>query len=45
MNLLENAGELPAEREHYKLAALGTASLAERRYLEGRAARLTSATA
>jgi RNA polymerase sigma factor (sigma-70 family) len=44
-HLLENAGDLPAARENYKLAARGTASLAERRYLEGRAARLAPATA
>ncbi|HEV2241821.1 MAG TPA: DUF6596 domain-containing protein [Streptosporangiaceae bacterium] len=42
-HLLENAGSRPAAREHYKLAARGTASLAERRYLEGRAARLPRA--
>ena len=40
-HLLESAGDRPAARENYKLAARGTASLAERRYLEGRAARLT----
>jgi RNA polymerase sigma factor (sigma-70 family) len=39
-HLLEVAGDLPAARENYRLAARGTASLAERRYLEGRAARL-----
>jgi RNA polymerase sigma factor (sigma-70 family) len=39
-HLLENAGSRTAAREHYKLAARGTASLAERRYLERRAARL-----
>ena len=44
-HLLESAGDLSAARENYKLAARGTASLAERRYLEGRAARLTPATA
>jgi RNA polymerase sigma factor (sigma-70 family) len=44
-HLLESTGDLPAARENYRLAARGTASLAERRYLEGRAARLTPATA
>ena len=40
-----HAGDLPAARENYRLAARGTASLAERRYLEGRAAQLAPATA
>jgi RNA polymerase sigma factor (sigma-70 family) len=39
-HLLEKAGDLAGAREHYKLAARITASLAERRYLESRAARL-----
>ena len=39
-HLLETAGDLPAARDSYRLAARATASLAERRYLEGRAARL-----
>ncbi len=39
-HLLEQAGDLPAARESYRLAARGTASLAERRYLESRARRL-----
>jgi RNA polymerase sigma factor (sigma-70 family) len=42
-HLLETAGDLEAARDSYRLAARATASLAERRYLEGRAARLTSA--
>jgi predicted RNA polymerase sigma factor len=41
-HLLETAGDLPAARDSYRLAARATASLAERRYLEGRAARLNS---
>jgi predicted RNA polymerase sigma factor len=41
-HLLERAGELPAALEDYQLAARSTASLAERRYLESRAARLTA---
>ncbi len=36
-HLLETAGDLPAARENYRRAARGTASLAERRYLESRA--------
>ncbi len=40
-HLLEKAGEGPAALEHYRRAARTTASLAERRYLESRAARLT----
>jgi RNA polymerase sigma factor (sigma-70 family) len=39
-HLLEKAGDLPAALDSYRLAARGTASLAERRYLESRAARL-----
>jgi RNA polymerase sigma factor (sigma-70 family) len=39
-HLLETAGDLRAARDSYRLAARATASLAERRYLEGRAARL-----
>jgi predicted RNA polymerase sigma factor len=39
-HLLEKAGEVAAAREQYRLAAKATASLAEQRYLEGRAARL-----
>jgi predicted RNA polymerase sigma factor len=39
-HLLEKDGDLPAAREDYRLAARMTASLAERRYLEDRAARL-----
>jgi RNA polymerase sigma factor (sigma-70 family) len=42
-HLLEAAGDRPAARENYKLAARGTASLAEQRYLESRAARLGTA--
>jgi RNA polymerase sigma factor (sigma-70 family) len=42
-HLLEDAGELSAARENYLRAARETASLAERRYLESRAARLTIA--
>jgi RNA polymerase sigma factor (sigma-70 family) len=41
-HLLEKAGDLPAARQNYKLAARITASLAERRYLEARAARLNA---
>ena len=40
-HLLERAGDLPAARESYRLAARATASLTERRYLESRAARLS----
>ena len=39
-HLLEAAGDRPAARESYKLAGRATASLAEQRYLESRAARL-----
>jgi predicted RNA polymerase sigma factor len=39
-HLLEAAGELSAAHESYRLAGRITASLAERRYLESRAARL-----
>jgi RNA polymerase sigma factor (sigma-70 family) len=39
-HLLEQAGDLPAALENYRLAARATASLAERRYLERRAARV-----
>jgi RNA polymerase sigma factor (sigma-70 family) len=40
-HLMEKAGDLPAALENYRLAARATASLAERRYLEHRAARVT----
>jgi RNA polymerase sigma factor (sigma-70 family) len=39
-HLLEMAGEVEAARSAYRLAAQRTTSLPERRYLEGRAARL-----
>ncbi|HEX4704732.1 MAG TPA: DUF6596 domain-containing protein, partial [Pseudonocardiaceae bacterium] len=39
-HLLEMAGDLPAARRHYQLAARRTTSLPEQRYLETRAARL-----
>ena len=39
-HLLEDADDLPAALENYRRAAKETASLAERRYLESRAARL-----
>ncbi|HEY4017650.1 MAG TPA: sigma-70 family RNA polymerase sigma factor [Pseudonocardiaceae bacterium] len=39
-HLLEDAGDLPAARDNYLRAARETASLAERRYLQSRAARL-----
>jgi predicted RNA polymerase sigma factor len=39
-HLLEMAGERPAARIHYKLAARRTLSIPERQYLESRAARL-----
>jgi RNA polymerase sigma factor (sigma-70 family) len=42
-HLLEQAGDRPAARDGYRLAARATASLAERRYLEARAARLDPA--
>jgi RNA polymerase sigma factor (sigma-70 family) len=41
-HLLELAGDLPAARESYQLAARQTASLPEQRYLALRAARLSS---
>jgi RNA polymerase sigma factor (sigma-70 family) len=41
-HLLEMAGDLPAAYDGYKLAARSTASFAERRYLESRAARLNT---
>ncbi|GAA3936699.1 sigma factor-like helix-turn-helix DNA-binding protein [Actinomadura viridis] len=44
-HLLELAGELPAAAESYRTAARRTASLPERRYLEGRADRLAAARA
>jgi RNA polymerase sigma factor (sigma-70 family) len=40
-HLLEMAGETAAARDAYRAAARRTTSLPERRYLEGRAARLT----
>jgi predicted RNA polymerase sigma factor len=43
-HLLEKAADLPGAYQNYKLAARMTASLAERRYLESRAARLRSVT-
>ncbi len=39
-HLLEKAGEPAGAYEHYRRAARGTASLAEQRHLQGRAARL-----
>jgi RNA polymerase sigma factor (sigma-70 family) len=39
-HLLEMSGDAPAAREQYKLAAQGTASMTERRYLESRASQL-----
>jgi RNA polymerase sigma factor (sigma-70 family) len=42
-HLLEQAGDRPAARESYRRAARATASLAEQRYLESRAARLDPA--
>jgi predicted RNA polymerase sigma factor len=36
-HLLEMSGDVPEALEHYKLAARGTASMTERRYLESRA--------
>jgi predicted RNA polymerase sigma factor len=39
-HLLEMAGDLDAARAAYRLAARRTTSVPERRYLEGRAARL-----
>jgi RNA polymerase sigma factor (sigma-70 family) len=42
-HLLEQAGDRPAARDSYRLAARATASLAEQRYLESRAARLDPA--
>jgi RNA polymerase sigma factor (sigma-70 family) len=41
-HLLELAGERSAARDAYRAAARGTTSLPERRYLEGRAARLAA---
>jgi predicted RNA polymerase sigma factor len=41
-HLLEMAGDLPAARESYRTAARRTASLPEQRYLEGRAAALST---
>ena len=38
--LLEMSGDMPAAREQYNLAARGTASMTERRYLESRASQL-----
>ncbi|HEY5200778.1 MAG TPA: sigma-70 family RNA polymerase sigma factor [Acidothermaceae bacterium] len=38
--LLEMSGDMPAAREQYMLAARGTASMTERRYLESRASQL-----
>lgn len=40
--LLEMAGDSAAARDAYRLAARRTTSLAERRYLESRAARLSA---
>ena len=42
-HLLEQAGELGPARDSYRAAARRTTSLPERRYLEGRAARLADA--
>jgi RNA polymerase sigma factor (sigma-70 family) len=42
-HLLEQAGDRPAARDSYRLAARATASVAEQRYLESRAARLDPA--
>ncbi|MFC4052254.1 RNA polymerase sigma factor [Actinomadura syzygii] len=39
-HLLEKTGDTAGAYEHYRLAAKATASIAERRYLESRAARL-----
>jgi predicted RNA polymerase sigma factor len=39
-HLLEMAGDHAAARESYRLAARRTTSIPERRYLEGRAARI-----
>ena len=39
-HLLEMSGDVPKALEQYKLAARGTASMTERRYLESRASRL-----
>jgi RNA polymerase sigma factor (sigma-70 family) len=41
-HLLEMSGDVPAARTQYKLAARGTASMTERRYLESRASQLAS---
>ena len=43
-HLLEMAGEAGAAIAQYRVAAAGTESLPERRYLEGRAARLEAKT-
>jgi predicted RNA polymerase sigma factor len=40
-HLLEMAGDIAAARESYEMAARRTTSLPERRYLEGRIARLS----
>ncbi|MEU3568834.1 DUF6596 domain-containing protein [Kitasatospora sp. NPDC036755] len=42
-HLLERTGDAAGAYEHYRRAARGTASLAERRYLEARAARVRPA--
>ncbi|MGW1176512.1 RNA polymerase sigma factor [Kitasatospora sp. NPDC002543] len=42
-HLLERSGDAAGAYEHYRRAARGTASLAERRYLEARAARVRPA--
>ncbi|WP_134663800.1 MULTISPECIES: RNA polymerase sigma factor [unclassified Amycolatopsis] len=39
-HLLEKAGDLPGAYENYRLAAKATASIAEKRYLESRAAKV-----
>jgi predicted RNA polymerase sigma factor len=44
-HLLEMAGDRAAARERYRIAARRTTSLAEQRYLEGRAARLAETVA
>ena len=41
-HLLEMAGDGPAARDHYEVAALLTTSIQQQRYLRGRAARLGS---
>ncbi|WP_313885782.1 hypothetical protein [Fodinicola feengrottensis] len=40
-HLLEKAGDLTGARTNYLLAARGTASITERRFLESRAARVS----